>query len=139
MQIPFECPAPPPVVYQPPKLDGKLKGEDSSAFGKLGAVVARASIDRFDAEDRSLDDRQKATLASLGRPWEYPSDYNVWRMLKRQRGRRPADEWKTQQWPDFLDLPLAQNNTSISGGFSPNAPSSCSSAYSRMPTWSVFM
>lgn len=69
-------------------------------------MTGRVSIDRSDAEDRALYDKNKATLTSLGRPWEYPSEYNIWRMLKRQRGRRPADEWKTQQVPDPNDAPI---------------------------------
>jgi pimeloyl-ACP methyl ester carboxylesterase len=93
------------LLKRPDRVAGVVS-EDSSSFGKLGAAVARVGIDRFDAADRALYEKHKAALESLGRPWEYPSDYNVWRLRKRQRDRRPADEWKTQQVPDPNDAPV---------------------------------
>ena len=35
----------------------------------------------------------------------YPSDHNVSYLLKRRRGKRPADDWKTQHVPDPNDAP----------------------------------
>lgn len=97
------------------KRPGRVAGvvsEESGSFGKLGEKVAEASIDRFDAEDRVLYEKNKAILAfktrGLGRPWLYPSDYNVWRTLKRRAGRDPADEWKTSEIPDPQNAPVPE-------------------------------
>ena len=92
------------VLKQPDRVAG-IVSEDSSAFGKFGNKVAHLSIDRLDDEDRTLYEKYKATTNYLGRPHAYPSDYNVWRMLKR-RSSRPEQPWMSQQVPDPADAPV---------------------------------
>jgi pimeloyl-ACP methyl ester carboxylesterase len=97
------------LLKRPQRVAGVVS-EDSASFGKLGGVVARASIDRFEAEDRALYEKYKATVKFLGREWEYPSDYNVARMLKSRHHKMilSGDEWKRQQVPDPKDAPVPE-------------------------------
>jgi len=74
--------------------------EDGSSFGKLGQAIAKASIDRFDAEDRASYEKYKATLKYIERTWDYPGHRNVMYLLKRRSMQRQADEWKMIQVPD---------------------------------------
>ena len=50
------CVASEMVLKRPERVAGVVS-EDSDSFGKLGAVVADVSIDRFDAEDRALNEK----------------------------------------------------------------------------------
>lgn len=93
------------LLKRPARVAGVVS-EDSGSFGKLGSAIAKASIDRFDAEDRALHEKHKVTLAFLGRPWDYPSDHNILYLLRRRQGRRPADDWKTEQVPVAQDAPV---------------------------------
>ena len=81
---------------------------DSGYFGKLRGAVARVGIDRFDAEDRALYEKNKSILASLGRSSDYPSDCNLRILERRRRGRDPDDKWKTQPKPDPDDAPIPE-------------------------------
>ena len=99
------CVAADMCLKQPHRVAG-IVSEDSAAFGKFGSVIADLSIDRFDDEDHALYEKHKATLTFLGRPYEYPSDYNVWRMLKRRSKLNPQQEWMSQQVPDPDDAPM---------------------------------
>ena len=87
------------VLKQPQRVTAVVS-EDSAAFGKFDGKGANFSIDRFDGEDRAFYEKHKATMTFLGQPHSYPSDYNVWRMLKRRSVRNPQKEWMSQQVPD---------------------------------------
>ena len=96
------------MLLKRPQDVAAVVSEDSASFGKLrSSVFAQLGIDRFDAEDRALYDKYKATVAFLGRPWEYPSEYNVLRLLMSRRHRR-ANDWMTQQIPDPEDAPVPE-------------------------------
>lgn len=96
------------LLTQPDRVAGIVL-EDSDAFGKLTHdVFERAGVERFDADTRALYEKWRETLEFIGRPWEYPSDYNVRRLLKRRSKRRPEDEWKAQQVPDPEDAPIPE-------------------------------
>ena len=100
------------MLLKRPDAVAGVVSEDSGSFGKFGEIVAKVSIDRFDAEDRGLYEKNGPTLAfetrGLGRAWLYPSDYNVWRTLKRRAGRNPADDWKTVELPDPENAPIPE-------------------------------
>ena len=100
------CVASDMVLKRPQDVAGVVS-EDSASFGTVrNAIRNLKTLERFDAEDRTLYDKYKSTLTFLGTPWDYPSDHNVWRKLMRRAGRRADDEWKTQQIPDPEDAPI---------------------------------
>ena len=78
--------------------------EDSAAFGKLKAEIMEMGTDRFDAETLALYEKHKSTLAEFGRPWEYPSEYNVGRMLKRRGFLRRTEGKRQGHSPDPENL-----------------------------------
>ena len=89
------------VLKRPNDVLGVVS-EDSDSFGTVKPHIARASIDRFDAEDRALYEKYKDTLSFVGKSTDYPSEYNVRRVLL-ARQTRPANDWKWQQVPDPAD------------------------------------
>ena len=96
------------LLTQPERVAG-IVTEDSGALGTLGpAVIAKASTDRFDGRTRELYDKWQETLKFLDRPYDYPSDYNVMRLLARRCRIRVEDEWKYQQVPDPDDAPVPE-------------------------------
>lgn len=101
------------LLKQPNRVAGVVS-EDSAAFGKFSSselrktsTIEAADVARFDPEDRVLYDKYKLTLAFLGRPWEYPSEHNVMRMLIRRKVlQRANDVWMRQQVPHPDDAPV---------------------------------
>ena len=83
--------------------------EDSGALGKLGTeTIAKASIERFDDPTGALYEKWRETLSFIDRAGDYPSDYNVQRLLARRCRIRKEDEWKYQQVPDPDDSPVPE-------------------------------
>ena len=96
------------LLKQPHRVAGVVS-EDSAAFGKLSSATHKAAdTDRFDAEDRALYEKYKETLAFLERPWEYPSEHNVLRILKRRKALHRDNLWKRQQVPHPDDAPVPE-------------------------------
>jgi len=96
------------LLTQPERVAG-IVTEDSGALGTLGPeIVAKASTDRFDARTRALYEKWRDTLEFIDRPGDYPSDYNVVRLLTRRCRIRDEDEWKYQQVPDPDDAPVPE-------------------------------
>ena len=88
------------LLTQPERVTG-IVTEDSGALGKIEPeTIAQTSTDHFDAPTRGLYEKWRETLEFIGRPWDYPSDYNVMRLLSRRCRIRDEDEWKYQQVPD---------------------------------------
>ena len=95
------------LVLNRPKDVLAIVSEDSDSFGTLKPYAARASIDRFDTEDRASYEKYQETLRFVGRSTDYPSDYNVRRILM-SRQSRPANDWKWQQVPDPADARIPE-------------------------------
>ena len=87
------------LLTQPERIDA-IVTEDSSAFGTLVHDVPKAGVDRFAPPTRALYEKWRETLEFIGREFDYPSDYNVLRLLKRRALLRKEDEWRYQQVPD---------------------------------------
>lgn len=94
------------LLTRPGRVAG-IVTEDSGALGKLDPeAIAKASTNRFDARTRELYEKWHETLSFIDRPGDYPSDYNVTRLLARRCRIRKEDEWKYQQVPDPDDAPV---------------------------------
>jgi len=96
------------LLSAPERVEG-IVIEDSASFGKFTTDdYLNAGVERFDPQTRRLYEKWLPTLEYLGRPWEYPSDYNVMRLLKARRFHSQEEEWKYQQVPDPDDAPVPQ-------------------------------
>jgi len=95
------------LLHQPHRLRGIIS-VDSAAFGTLKPETERLGIDRFDPATRALYEKHKATLAKCDRLWEYPSDFNVARVVRAVKLRRDNPDLcdRTTQKPDPEDRPV---------------------------------
>ena len=92
------------LLSQPDRVRGVVS-VDSGAFGKL-SEVRRMGPERFDAKTLALFEKHKATLAECDRLWEYPSDYNVARVVRSVKVIREQPDLyeRTTQKPDPDDI-----------------------------------
>jgi pimeloyl-ACP methyl ester carboxylesterase len=99
------CVAQQVLLYRPDRVRGVVS-VDSDSFGKL-TEVRQMGTDRFDAETLALYKKHEATLTECGRPWEYPSDYNVARVQRAAALQRENPDLyeRTTQKPDPDDIP----------------------------------
>ena len=91
------------LLCQPGRVRGVVS-VDSAAFGKLS--VRDMGPERFDAETLALYEKHKATLTECDRLWEYPSDYNVARVVRGVKVIREQPDLyeRTTQKPDPDDI-----------------------------------
>jgi len=77
---------------------------DSGLFGKL--KPRKPYLKRMDAETRAMYERNKESLATIDRLWDYPSDYNTQRLLRNRAWCRIRAEHaqRTSLQPDERNL-----------------------------------
>lgn len=102
------CVAQQVLLFHPERVRGVVS-VDSASFGKL-SEVRRMGTERFDAATLALYEKHKATLAACDRLWEYPSDYNVERVVRGVKVIREQPDLveRTTQKPDPNDVPTPE-------------------------------
>ena len=78
---------------------------DSAAFGKFN--TRKMGLERYSEETRALYEKHYETLKELNRLWDYPSDFNVDKLMARRKVERknPEAYGRLTQVPDPENVP----------------------------------